>query len=289
MPYIISIQSTSGNFSCPYTQPTTDENRTITKTLTETYESAKIEDNTSNDVITDDDEVVEGEQQPEEEVEMVTHTIVTNYTITQNYNFEKFTETENAPSASQTYHRVPNHAHSVLLQIVNSGQLSFSTSKSFDENLEMIGTGIDLIDNCVDEKCTVDVALRRYLISNELPPELKIYYWIYPYKTINIIRDVVAGSVLETRFPKGMISVIAAFPIAFMIAMDDDSKILPNLLDCLDMNKIPLNMRTMIDPVTNKIRDYLWPCNIGNDKGDASFVLAGSAGAESSRIGIHEI
>ena len=140
-----------------------------------------------------------------------------------------------------------------------------------------------------DEKCTVDVALRRYLISNELPPELKIYYWIYPYKTINIIRDVVAGSVLETRFPKGMISVIAAFPIAFMIAMDDDSKILPNLLDCLDMNKIPLNMRTMIDPVTNKIRDYLWPCNIGNDKGDASFVLAGSAGAESSRIGIHEI
>jgi len=140
-----------------------------------------------------------------------------------------------------------------------------------------------------DEKCTVDVALRKYLLMDELPQELKIYYWVYPYKTINIIRDVITANVLEQRFPKGMISVIAAFPIAFMITMDDDSNLLPDLLDYMDTNKIPIDLRTITNPVTQKMRDCLWPCNIGNEKDDASFVLAGSAGAESSRIGIREI
>ena len=140
-----------------------------------------------------------------------------------------------------------------------------------------------------DEECTVDIALRKYLLFDELSPELKIYYWIYPYKTINIIRDVVTGNVLGERFPKGMISVIASFPIAFMIAMDDDAKTLPDLLDYQGTNRIPIDIRTMINPATQKMRDYLWPCNIGDEKDDASFVLAGSAGAESSRIGIHEI
>lgn len=172
LPYIISIQSTSGNFSCPYTQPTTDENRTITKTLTETYESAKIEDDASNDVITDDDVVVDGEQQPEEEVEMVTHTIVTNYTIIQNYNFEKFTETQNAPSASQIYHRVPKHAHSVLLQIVNSGQLSFSTSKSFDKNFRVLyqtnNAGVTVVEvPLTDEKLLTSTLINSSTLDGE--------------------------------------------------------------------------------------------------------------------------
>ena len=149
--------------------------------------------------------------------------------------------------------------------------------------------------NFYDDQCRVDKDLREYILNEKVTISSKygLYYWIYPYNTICIVRDIVVKSFSgKIAFPEKMISSISSYPIAFIIEDGTTNKC--GLIDLLkfttdDINEVvnvPINFKSSYYPGFNKVRHFLWPCNIGDEWDDASFALGGDAMQNDSRIGI---
>lgn len=148
--------------------------------------------------------------------------------------------------------------------------------------------------NFYDMNCMVDKMLREYLLNENLLPKFNLFYWIYPYDTVFNIRDIVVSGYHEndSSLPHGMISVMASYPIAFMITeQNEEIKGLQDLTEMTTTNideyvEVPVQTVSAFAPGTNNLRHYVWPCNVGDE---IAFVLVGKAGGEDSRIAIPKI
>lgn len=142
-----------------------------------------------------------------------------------------------------------------------------------------------------DKDCLIDVNLREYVLGKISKPDVKLYYWIYPYSTVFNIRDVVTRgyNTEDPAIPQSTISVMASFPVAYMITESEDT--VAGLHDLIqyttdnidDVVDIPIDFATAVRPGTNTVRHFAWPCNIGDE---IAMVLAGEAGSEDSRLGV---
>lgn len=149
--------------------------------------------------------------------------------------------------------------------------------------------------NHYDDVNTIDKELRKFVLDEayKINPNFKLYYWIYPYKTVCIVRDVfVKGYSDKVSFPTRPLSSLASFPIAFILEPDvDDSCGLIDLFKYAteDINaivKIPLDFRSSYYPGTDTVRNFLWPCNVGDEWDDVGFILGGDEMMYDSRVGV---
>lgn len=78
-----------------------------------------------------------------------------------------------------------------------------------------------------DDLCLIDANLREYVINmGSLPPEdMSLMYWIYPYPTIILMRDINVGS-FNGRYslPDGTISIMSSFSMAYIVSTTKDEK-----------------------------------------------------------------
>lgn len=65
----------------------------------------------------------------------------------------------------------------------------------------------------------IDMHMRQYVFNNTLKPEsFNVYSWIYPFSNILISRDFTCIGKTQGTHPKGVSSIIAAYPLAFLIS-----------------------------------------------------------------------
>lgn len=145
-----------------------------------------------------------------------------------------------------------------------------------------------------DKDCLIDVNLRNYVLGKISKPNVKLYYWIYPYNTVLNVRDVVVrGNKREDpAIPKGILSVMASFPMAYMIVGREENvaglyDLIQNTTDNIDdIVNIPIDFATAIMPGTNVVHHFIWPCNVGDE---IAMVVTGKSGFEDSRLGVPSI
>ena len=146
-----------------------------------------------------------------------------------------------------------------------------------------------------DDANIVDIELRKFVLdpSYIMVKNIKIYYWVYPYTTISIIRDVAVNNMFSNNLlPKNMVSGISSYPIALLLDSDSDSQCgLDNLMDYVtekidDIVEIEIDLEKSYYPGTELVRHYLWPFNITDDQNGASFVLGNGDTMHGSRLGI---
>ena len=138
--------------------------------------------------------------------------------------------------------------------------------------------------NFYDDQCLVDMYMREFFLNQQyLPPTtMELLYFLYPYNTIQIVRDVVPVSLDKTNIPQGMISCLYSYPIAFLLADRRQSLSLPNLFDYCTSNisdraAIPLSIQTLYFPNTRVLRHQFWPCNVSDEIYSPQGLLGGQA------------
>lgn len=122
--------------------------------------------------------------------------------------------------------------------------------------------------NFYDDDCVVDKDLRKYVADeNALPPEgMHLYCYPYFHDYIVIGRDMVT---VGKNVPESMISMISAFPVAFILT----DKIYPGLKDifalctgdCSTVSNVVVSLTTACENGTKLLRHPFWPANIGQD------------------------
>lgn len=129
----------------------------------------------------------------------------------------------------------------------------------------------------------VENELREYFLNTNLKPpkEFKLFYYVYIYNTIMIIRDVAPKKFgkMEYAIPEGLISCMNAFPIAFILAHKCDNEV--DLYDifelCTENIDETVNMRidllSYMYPNKKVLRDPYWPCNVSDDETGTSMML----------------
>ena len=128
--------------------------------------------------------------------------------------------------------------------------------------------------------------------STKMNSTMKLYYWIYPYNTICLARDIVVGSLKNKAYPKNIVSVMSSFPLAVLLDSDSDEQCgledlfqyTTNNID--DIVEIPLNFKSAYYPDSNILRHFLWPCNVSEEPYGSDFLLASKELIEDSRVGI---
>lgn len=150
--------------------------------------------------------------------------------------------------------------------------------------------------NYYDDQCLADKLLREYFLQQDQLPSkrLKLLYWVYPYSTIVIHRDIVVKSFNKAiKFPDGLISILSAFPIAYILQLDgstdcdlDDifSYCSSNINETVDFQ---LDLASCFYNNTFTYRHVLWPCNISDDMDGAAFFLGNDR--NDSKVGIRNL
>ena len=142
-----------------------------------------------------------------------------------------------------------------------------------------------------------DKQIREILFRSDKKLErLKLYCWFYPYSTICNVRDmVVIGKSTQEKHPKGMIGIMASFPLAFMISDKDEGFCgLDNLSSYMTKNIdeeviVTLHLDTATYPGTRLLKHFYWPLNIENGPFSAGAVIGGKDLVEGSRIGVTDM
>ena len=149
--------------------------------------------------------------------------------------------------------------------------------------------------NFYENECLIDKELREYVLDEtKLPPKkMSLLYWIYPYSTIAIMRDIcVYPSHNKYKFPKGLISIMNSFPAAYIIADDEERCGLFDLFsvcsnDIDETVEIPVDCSSCYFPGTKHLRPLAWPCNISDEEDGASFMLGVDKCMNDSKIAKH--
>ena len=147
-----------------------------------------------------------------------------------------------------------------------------------------------------ERKNLPDKQIRKILFHDDKVLErMSLYCWFYPYTTVCNVRDtVVIGKDSPDTHPKGMIGVMASFPLAYMISTKKEDIC---ELDCLSqyMTKsideevqVILHLNTSTYPGTRMLRHFYWPLNIINGPFSAGAVIGGKAFVEDSRFGVRD-
>lgn len=139
-----------------------------------------------------------------------------------------------------------------------------------------------------------DQQMRQYVLDpSKTLTAVRLYTWLYPYKTIIIARDFVTRGFQLKTHPTEMISaVIAAYPLAYMITDEDTDCGVDNLgmyttENIEDEVDVVLHYETLFVKDSDDYKPFNWPVNISDDKkSGAMFTLGGPALMEDSRLGL---
>lgn len=109
-----------------------------------------------------------------------------------------------------------------------------------------------------DDQVPVDQKIRDYLTGvNILPPEIKVYCWLYPFAPTIVSRDFTFVELVENAKPSpGVVSVVKFYPLAFCIVDGHgalDATLLTALhaystLDVVDSVTIHLRREPVVQP-----------------------------------------
>lgn len=151
--------------------------------------------------------------------------------------------------------------------------------------------------NFFDDICIIDQKLRDYVLDMEaLPPTgMSLLYWIYPYSTIMIMRDIGVFSFSENfSFPKGTVSIMNSFPAAYVISTDKERCGLFDLFSVCSTNideviYVPVEKSSCYFPNSNQLRHFSWPCNIAENDDGAAFILGNEDCMNDSKIAKHSV
>jgi hypothetical protein len=111
----------------------------------------------------------------------------------------------------------------------------------------------------VIDDVTVDRTIREFLSDdlNQLPEEIKIFYWIYPYSDISVIRDVCMPAVRGEFSKFGFFSgILKYFPVAYLVC---DLERYEGLDELTIYRDLPLEKMAEIPIRLTQIRDSIWP------------------------------
>ena len=141
-----------------------------------------------------------------------------------------------------------------------------------------------------------DQIMREYVLDKSKKlDELKLYVWIYPYKSIIVTRDFVVRGYSSGTFPTGMISAaIMSYPLAYIVSdgesdcgLDDIGILTTEGIE--DEVDVVLHMDTMLLNGTQDYKPFNWPVNVGDDKKNSAIMVLGAGSfVEDSRVGIKE-
>lgn len=132
--------------------------------------------------------------------------------------------------------------------------------------------------NFYDAECTIDNALRAYVLNKTaLPPEdMYLYYYPYEYESIVVARDFISGA---AGLESAMLSMISSYPLAFLLSnkrIQGMGEMFSKCTTDIDEKKTLLVSRSYsADPRTGIIRPPLWPVDISNN--GTPFVIMGQA------------
>ena len=117
----------------------------------------------------------------------------------------------------------------------------------------------------------IDKSIRDFVFDLNLPipNNINIFFWIYPYNEIEIMRDFGMPSVRNKFNDIGLFSVLKFFPIAYLVAEINQYEGLPSLTNYKTKKfneevKITINLKN--------IKPQPWPNNV--DKGN--FIIGGA-------------
>ena len=76
-----------------------------------------------------------------------------------------------------------------------------------------------------------DEAMRQFVLKPKaaLPPELNVFYWIYPYPEVHVVRDVAMPSRYASIAKPGIFSILKYFPVAYLVTNLKEYEGLPSL------------------------------------------------------------
>jgi hypothetical protein len=123
----------------------------------------------------------------------------------------------------------------------------------------------------------VDRTIREFLSDdrNRLPEEIKIFYWIYPYSDIFVIRDVCMPAVRGEFSKVGFFSgILKYFPVAYLVCNLEQYEGLDELTTYRDLN---LEETVAIPIRLTEIRHPVWP-----EMTDEGNIMAGGLNLNSS-------
>ncbi|MCX5801280.1 MAG: hypothetical protein NTX17_07840 [Candidatus Eisenbacteria bacterium] len=105
------------------------------------------------------------------------------------------------------------------------------------------------------ENTTIDEKLRNFILdeSADFPDNLRIFYWVYPYPYVVVIRDVVMPAVRGNFGTKSCFSILKYFPIAYLVCDLAHYEGLDDLTFYYDENSsklvnIPIKLRQVKHP-----------------------------------------
>ncbi|GED60812.1 hypothetical protein ABER61_24240 [Brevibacillus formosus] len=119
-----------------------------------------------------------------------------------------------------------------------------------------------------------DDRFRKYVLDDSLisPEGLRIFYWIYPYSSIKIIRDVgmpkYRGSWEDFKRGIGIFSIMKYFPIGFIVSDVEKYEGLEELTQYCGSN---LSDEAFIRINLHDVREEYWP-----EVGDDNILLGGN-------------
>jgi len=126
-----------------------------------------------------------------------------------------------------------------------------------------------------------DQAMREFVLDKTvpLPQDLNVFYWIYPYPHVVVIRDVLMP-VTRGRFDRmGIFSILKYFPVAYLVTNLREYENLPSLsFYC----PISLDTEVRIPIPMTPPRSAAWPEVVDNQ----NFIAGGGSSAHSSIFAI---
>jgi hypothetical protein len=133
----------------------------------------------------------------------------------------------------------------------------------------------------------IDTNLRKYLLNDDCDPpqNLSLFWFIYPYNNIMIVRDVYIKNVLERNkvpLPEGMISCMSFYPLAFILS---EKQMVSGMQDWFsycggnieNKTEIEVNLLSWTIPDTLTFRHPKWPCYVSDDIDGTDIMLTGDS------------
>lgn len=144
-----------------------------------------------------------------------------------------------------------------------------------------------------DDETLTDEYLRVYVQDECLRLENeKLFSWFYPYSTVVNVRDLTTRGHIAQTHPTGFISVMAAYPLAYLLSSKDETKCRVDNLgkysteNIDDIISITLHYDTALYTDSDQTKHFAWPVNISDDNYGAMFALGNGEIMDGSRVGV---
>ncbi len=171
---------------------------------------------------------------------------------------------------------------------------SFSVSLRINQVLKSLAGHFLAMKSEYDNESMCDKYFREFIANKSLvlSKEYHIYTWFYPHSTVVNARDFVVKGYSDHFFPSGIVSVMAIYPLAFMVSTSDESdtwlddigKYSTSIID--DVIMIKLSLDTVFYAKTNKPKHFKWPLYIADDDYGAMMIMGNKEIMNESKFGM---